>query len=326
MLVIDGGQLEGGGQIVRMAVSLSALTGIPIQVIHIRPRRDNPGLAPQHVAAIRAVCSLCAAHTTGISVGSTILTFIPSSLRRGDVDIDVGTAGSLPLVIQAWLPVALDCGGSMTVRGGTEVRHSPTIDYLERVFLPVLRMCGAQVDLAILQRGYYPQGGGMVRITVEPSNLDPIHITGKETNSGIVSCSSNLPDHVAVRQAESARKRLSEALDVDLQVYLDQRSGLSTGSSCTVWTGTKGGIALGKRGLPAEKVGEMAADELIKEVQSAGMVDMHLADQLVMYLARYQGSYSVSDLSLHFRTMHWLLGEFGYQVEIAENDAIEVRA
>jgi RNA 3'-terminal phosphate cyclase (ATP) len=127
MLAINGAQLEGGGQIVRMAVSLSALTGTPVQITSIRARRDNPGLAAQHVAAIRAVASLCAARTTGVSVGSSTLTFQPSSLHQRDITIDVGTAGSIPLVLQAWLPAALREGGSISVRGGTEVHHSPTI-------------------------------------------------------------------------------------------------------------------------------------------------------------------------------------------------------
>jgi RNA 3'-terminal phosphate cyclase (ATP) len=326
MLAIDGAYLEGGGQIVRMAVSLSALTGIPVQINHIRARRDNPGLAAQHVAAVRAVSSLCAAHTSGVSVGSTNLTFTPSSLHWSEMTIDVGTAGSIPLVLQAWLPAALKKGGSITVHGGTEVHHSPTIDYFERVFLPSLQDFGARIEISILQRGYYPQGGGLVRVVVEPGEMTPLHLTGEASGRGIISCSSNLPDHVAVRQAESAQKHLSETLGINLPIHLDRRSGVSTGSSCTVWMGTKGGIALGKRGLPAERVGKMAAHELITAVQAAGTVDRYLADQLLIYLAQYQGSYTMGELSLHTRTMHWLLSEFGFQVRIIEGDTVEVSA
>jgi RNA 3'-terminal phosphate cyclase (ATP) len=326
MLVIDGAQLEGGGQIVRMAVSLSALTGTPVQIHHIRAGRDPSGLAAQHVAAVRAVSSVCAAHTTGVSVGSSVLTFAPSSLRRSDTTIDVGTAGSIPLVLQAWLPAALQKGGSITVRGGTEVRHSPTIDYVERVFLPPLRSHGARVEVSILQRGYYPRGGGVVRVNVEPSLLAPLHLRDEGTGSGIISCSSNLPDHVTERQGEAARKRLSEALGIDPPLFLDVRTGPSTGSSCTVWTGMKGGIALGKRGLPAEKVGVQAADALIEAIAEGGMVDRHLADQLLVYLAKYGGSYTVSDLTLHARTMHWLLSEFGYRILMNEGEMVEVSA
>jgi RNA 3'-terminal phosphate cyclase (ATP) len=224
------------------------------------------------------------------------------------------------------LPAALKQGGSICVRGGTEIQHSPTIDYVERVFLPPLQAHGARIGISILQRGYYPQGGGLVRVTVEPSELSPLRLTGKGGDSGIVSSSSNLPDHVATRQAESARKRLLNVLDIDLPIQLDRRSGISTGSSCTAWMQTKGGIALGKRGLPAEKVGEMAADALIDAVQKGGAVDRYLADQLMVYLAQYGGSFSVNELTLHTRTMHWLLAEFGFRVEIHEGDTVEVSA
>jgi RNA 3'-terminal phosphate cyclase (ATP) len=327
MLAIDGAQLEGGGQIVRMAVSLSALTGTPVQITHIRARRDNPGLAAQHVAAIWAVASLCAARTTGVSVGSSALTFHPSSLRRSDITIDVTTAGSIPLVLQAWLPAVLREGGSISVRGGTEVHHSPTIDYVERVFLPPLQAHGAQVDISILQRGYYPQGGGLIRVIVRPSKLTPLHLMGDTGDTGIISCSSNLPNHVTERQAESARTRLMQVLDMDLPIYLDRRLGVSTGSSCTAWIRTKGGIALGKRGLPAEKVGEMAADALIEAIRAGGVVDSYLADQLLVYLAQYGGTYTMNGLTLHTRTMHWLLSEFGYHLEIRQkNNSVEVSA
>jgi RNA 3'-terminal phosphate cyclase (ATP) len=244
----------------------------------------------------------------------------------GGIALDVGTAGSIPLVLQAWLPAALKKGGLISVRGGTEVRNSPTIDYLERVFLPPLQIHGARLNISILQRGYYPQGGGLVQVKVDSSNLTPLHLAGNEGDTGIISCSSNLPDHVAERQAQSAHKRLVSVLNIDLSVHIDRRSGISTGSSCTAWAGTKGGIALGKRGLPAERVGEMAADALIEAVYTEGAVDRYLSDQLLIYLAQYGGSYTVNELTLHARTMYWLLSEFGYPVTIHEGDIVEVSA
>jgi len=326
MLTIDGGRLEGGGQIARMAVSLSALTGTPVEITNIRARRDKPGLKPQHVAAIEAVASLCDARLSGISPGSTVLTFIPSKPRKNDIYIDVGTAGGITLVLQPWLPVALKTGGSITVRGGTEVEHSPTIDYLQRVFLPPLLKSGARISISILQRGYYPKGGGLVKVIVEPSVLTPLHLTETVSDSGIISCSSNLPDHVAERQAASARERLFEELRIDPPVILDRRTGLSTGSSCTVWQGAKGGVSLGIRGLPAEKVGAKAADALIGEIRAGGVVDSHLSDQLLVYLALYGGAFTTGSMTLHTKTMHWLLSEFGYRVSIDEKDVVEMGA
>jgi RNA 3'-terminal phosphate cyclase (ATP) len=181
------------------------------------------------------------------------------------------------------------------------------------------------VQLFILERGYYPKGGGLVEVIAEPSQLSPLEISGEEIGNGIVSCTSNLPDHVAERQAISARNRLHEELGFDPPVIFDRRSGLSTGSSCTAWRGAKGGLALGKRGFPAEKVGLIAADQLIEEVRAGGVVDTHLADQLLIYLAQYGGEYSTGRLTLHAQTMQWLLGEFGFSVGISAEDVVEMR-
>lgn len=160
MLTVDGSCLEGGGQIVRLAVALSALAQTPVTVTRIRENRENPGLAPQHIAAVRAVAGACDAECTGLAPRSREITFTPGGLRRADLRIDPGTAGSIPLILQAWLPVALRAGGSITVTGGTEVAWSPTIDYLDRVLAPVLRRAGASIAIEVLERGVLPAGRG----------------------------------------------------------------------------------------------------------------------------------------------------------------------
>ena len=139
MLTIDGSTHEGGGQLVRSAVALSAITGTPIVIDKVRENRATPGLAAQHLAAVKAVAGMCGAETKGLSVGSRRFEFVPGSLRYNDFFLDVGTAGSISLVLQAWFPVALHTGGRLVVEGGTEVRMSPTIDYLDRVFGRALR-------------------------------------------------------------------------------------------------------------------------------------------------------------------------------------------
>jgi RNA 3'-terminal phosphate cyclase (ATP) len=236
-LIIDGGMDEGGGQIVRMAAALSACTGRPVEMIRIRAKRPLPGLAAQHCAAVEAVARACGARLNGCKKGSSHLSFFPGRIRTLEIDLDIGSAGSIPLVMQAWLPVAMHEGGTLTVTGGTEVRMSPPIDYLEHVFLPVLRHAGADITVDVLARGYYPRGGGRVRITVEQSRLSPISIPAVDDRWGICSCSSNLPTHVTERQARRAAEVLQEAGAAGCSIYLDQRTGPGTGSSCTVWHG-----------------------------------------------------------------------------------------
>jgi RNA 3'-terminal phosphate cyclase (ATP) len=325
-LNIDGAMDEGGGQIVRMAVALSAVTGKDVEISRIRAKRSVPGLASQHCAAVQAVARMCQAQVTGCERGSTRIGFCPGEIRKAGIVIEIGTAGSIPLVLQAWLPVALRKGGEITVTGGTEVRHSPTIDYLGQVFFPVLRSSGAAIQMEVLERGYYPRGGGRVRVRVDPSCLLPVTLDalpepaedggGRETQAGcgICSCSSGLPDHVAERQAHRARAILDTDAGTRCTVRTDRRSGISTGSSCTAWKGAKGGQALGERGVPAETVGERAARELIHAIRCPGNVDVHMSDQLLLYIALYGGTYTTSVLTTHARTMCRLLEEFGYGI------------
>jgi RNA 3'-terminal phosphate cyclase (ATP) len=327
MITIDGSVLEGGGQILRGAVALSALSRTPVEVVRIRVRRGKPGLASQHIAAIQAVASACGATCEGLRLGSDRIVFRPGLPVSHEVRADVGTAGSVALVLQAWLPVALVAGGTITVTGGTEVDRSPTIDYMEQVLFRVLARHGAGIRTEVLKRGYYPEGGGEVRVSVEPSRLSPITFTGeKPASCGIISCSSNLPDHVAERQAGAARRLLEGRLGIPCEVRLDRRRGISAGTSCTVWSGAKGGICLGKRGLPADRVGEVAARALLEEVSAGGDVDSHLADQLLIFTALYGGKFTAPTCSLHAATMCWLLERFGYQVHSRTNGGVEFSA
>ncbi|MDN7012027.1 RNA 3'-terminal phosphate cyclase [Methanoculleus sp. FWC-SCC3] len=328
MLTVDGSHLEGGGQILRLAVALSAISTEPVTVTRIRQNRKNPGLAPQHVAAVRAVAGTCDAECTGLTPGSREISFTPGRIRQRDLAIDPGTAGSIPLIVQAWLPVALAAGGSIKVSGGTEVLWSPTIDYLEHVFAPVLRRAGALIEITVLERGYYPRGGGRVHVRVEPARLDPIAIPeGEEEDCGIVSCSAGLPTHVVERQATAARDLLNRELGLPCTADLDPREGgTSVGSSVTAWNGAKGAVALGRRGLPAEEVGRAAARALAEECRSPGTVDVHLADQLLVYLALYGGEYSTHTLSMHAETAGSLLSTFGYTIRCRKNDTVRFSA
>ncbi len=319
MIIIDGGTLEGGGQIVRTAVALAAVSEEPVTIQNIRKNRSVPGLAAQHVAAVKAAAALSNASTEGVFVGSAEITFLPGRPERKDSSIDIGTAGSIPLVLSAWLPLALQTGGTITITGGTEVRGAPTIDYCDCVFLEFLRSHGGRISLEILARGYFPEGGGRIRVSVEPSRIAPLGTAGP-TGCGIISATSGLPDHVASRQADAAA-----SVAGDLPVHIYRQEGSSVGSSCTVFSGGHGGSALGRRGIPAEAVGRMAAEAFLQGHSSD--LDPHAADQLLPYLALYGGSFGTPELTSHAKTVISLLGHFGHSISIArQGDYVEVSA
>jgi len=328
MLVIDGASLEGGGQIIRTAVACAALTGRPIEIDHIRARRSTPGLNNQHLAAIRAVSATCDAEVLGAVKGSSRLVFRPGPARRAEVRVDTGTAGAVPLIIQAWLPIALVHGGTLLVTGGTEVQGAPTIDYLEKLFLRVLRHHGAAITLAIQHRGYFPAGGGVVKVTVAPSTLTPISISKPLIQSaGICSSAAGLPDHVVERQMTTAETAMSGIPGMgNLERLMDLRREGGPGSSCTVWAGTHGGSMLGRRGLSAEKVGLGAVANLQEGRAAGGDVDQYLADQLLIYLAVAGGQYTTGRFTLHSETMLWLLDLFGYQISHSRGTVTEFSA
>jgi RNA 3'-terminal phosphate cyclase (ATP) len=328
MMEIDGSFGEGGGQIVRTAAALSAVTGTPVSLKNIRQGRPKPGLAPQHVEALLALAKLCSAHTEGVVPGSSRIAFYPGRVKGGTYRAEIGTAGSVTLLMQCLLPAMLTAEEPvfLEVYGGTDVQWSPTIDYFRYVFLPALRCLGVRARMELRQRGYYPRGQGSVLLRTEPSALRAAHLSGQRKDIEGISHCSNLPEHVARRQAESASKVLREAGLVS-NIIQEILKAPSTGSGITLWSGFKGGSALGSRGLPAEAVGEMAAEELALELGSAATVDVHLCDQLIPYLAMTGGSYIVREISMHTRTNIWTAGHFFKQrISISGEDIFAIEA
>jgi len=335
MIEIDGSLGEGGGQIVRTAVALSAVTGKPVRITRIRQGRSKPGLAAQHARAITALAAICNARTSGATPGSSEIVFTPGEIRGGRHRVEIGTAGSVTLLMQCLLPALLraDAHSSLQIIGGTDVQWSPAVDYFKNVFLPALSSFGARVSLEVLQRGYYPRGQGEVLLEVEPAKLKASHLESmacdngqiiqniQNTVQGVSHC-SNLAEHVAARQADSAAEALAQA-GFSAQISREALRLPSLGSGITLWSGCKGASSLGERGLPAEEVGRKAAEELIIELKSPARVDVHLADQLIPYLALAGGCCTVREISLHARTNIWTVGHFlDAKIEIKEEKGL----
>jgi len=301
-------------------VSLSAVIGEDVRVTNIRKNRPKPGLKAQHIKAIETAALLCDADVTGLSIGSTDITFSPLELKGGNVklEIDIGTAGSISLLLQCIMPAAAYAPGDieLTITGGTDVAWSPPIDYLKHITARALSKMGYKCNIDLLTRGYYPKGGGKVRAHLKPSRLKGFDFTtefreDKRKIYGISHC-ANLPEHIAMRQADSAAA-LIEKSGFECEINTECVTCRSTGSGIGLWHGLIGASALGKHGLPAEKVGRNAGKEMIEELRFGACVDVHLADQLIPYMGLCKsgfGSYTVRELSQHTLTNIWVTEQF----------------
>lgn len=307
LMEVDGSYGEGGGQILRSAVALSAILGRGVLIKDIRKGRPRPGLGIQHIKSIQLAKDMCDASVDGLSPGSTQVRFVPGRIKEGHYTLDIGTAGSITLVLQSVLPIASFAAGPITleITGGTDVKWSPPYDYFEHVTLPALKRFGFKGKTTLVRRGYFPKGNGKVVVTVEPSAIQGTDITEPSADPicGISTC-SRLPSHVAERQAKAARQFLaSKGLDIE-HISLDVRNDDSVGSSITLYKGLVGASALGERGHPAEQVGREAATRLLEELGTGAAIDEHLADQLIIYmgLAKGPSRIAASSLSSHTST------------------------
>ncbi|HII60513.1 RNA 3'-terminal phosphate cyclase [Pyrococcus horikoshii] len=318
MITIDGSYGEGGGQILRTSVALSTITGEPVRIVNIRANRPNPGLRPQHLHAILALKHLANAEVKGAHVGSRELVFIPKKLEAKEISIDIGTAGSITLVLQALLPAMVFAREKVKFRitGGTDVSWSPPVDYLSNVTLFALEKIGIHGEIRVIRRGHYPKGGGIVEGYVEPWN-EKRELVAKEYSRIIkiegISHATNLPSHVAERQARAAKDELLQ-LKVPIEIRTEISRSIGPGSGIVVWAETDclrlGGDALGKKGKPAEIVGKEAAQELLDQLKPGHCVDKFLGDQLIPFLAFSGGVIWVSEITNHLKTNIWVVESF----------------
>lgn len=334
MITLDGSYGEGGGQIVRTAITLSTITAIPVLIENIRAGRNTPGLRPQHITAILAAADICEAAVEGVEVGSQAIVFEPHTPPQpGEYEWAVGTAGATTLVLQTvLLPLTLAQGKSrVTIHGGTHVPHSPSGHYVRDVFLPVLLDMGARCELYMDCYGFNPEGGGTIEANFNGGS--PLQGVDKRERGRIervfgtaVGC--NLPSHIPQRIANRAINLLGE-FDAPVDIRPQRTRSVSTGAGIFLaaeYSNGRGGVGiLGRRGMPSEAVAEKAITSLLGFHDSNTAADRHLADQLVLPLALAEGSsaLTVETITPHLLTViHTVQAFLDRRIELDEDQHV----
>lgn len=309
MIEIDGSKGEGGGQILRTSLALATLKKEPIRIFNIRRNRPNPGLARQHLMSVKAIQELTGGRVEGARQGSTQLTFYPGKIKPGRYVVDIGTAGSISLVLQTLIPACLYSSDNveLIVKGGTDVKWAPPIDYLRYVFLPNLGKMGVRGEIMVERRGYYPKGGGLVKAKIQPVKiLKSLNLSerGRVRRVEGIAHSSNLPGHIIEREALAVKKSLPYPCSIELE----GDKGYSTGTGIVLWAMCEhsrlGSSALGELGKKAEKVGEEAANKLKDDLSTGAPFDRYMGDQIIPYLALAPGGsrVKVAEVTTHLQT------------------------
>lgn len=322
MVEIDGSFGEGGGQILRTALALSAVFKRPVTLHHIRAKRKNPGLGPQHLMAVNALTKISGARVEGNVIGSQKLTFSPGEVCSGDYRFEIGTAGSTTLLLQALLlPLCLSKMSSrLILEGGTHVPWSPSYHYLSDVLFPTLQLMGVSLRGSIDQWGWYPKGGGVIQMGIQPSpSLRAITLLERGPLKKIrgLSGASLLPKHVTERQREEALRRIERELKLEAEItMLPHAPSRGPGSFLFLVAESEKAVAgfssLGRRGKRAEEVAGEAVNSLKDYLESEGCLDPHLADQLIPFMALAKGSssFTTSRVTEHLLTNLWVVQHF----------------
>lgn len=316
-VLIDGSYGEGGGQILRSALALSAITGKPCRIDNIRAGRKNPGLQNQHLVAVRAAAQVADADMTGDAIGSSKLSFEPGTSKPGHYEFRIGTAGSTSLVLQTILPMLMvgNTSSSILLEGGTHNPMAPPFDFLQKTFLPLIGRIGPKVDCQIEKFGFYPKGGGQVQVRIEPveklKRLD-IGERGEISSVTAVILLVNLPRHVAERENRVLLQTVPLLSSVEI-TESTKSPGAGNMVAVHVDTGalTETITALGERGVRAETVAESAAASVKAYLAGGAAVGEHLCDQLLLPMALAGGgSFITTTASDHAKTNIKIIQEF----------------
>jgi RNA 3'-phosphate cyclase len=322
MIEIDGSQKSGSGTILRLSVALAAITKQPLHIYNIRQNRPQPGLKHQHLEAVLTAAKLCNAKVQGATLGSRELWFTPKQIKGGNIEAEIETAGSIPMLLLATLPVCLFADNPVhlhVAKGGTDTTHAPTINYMREVLLPALKQMGVDAAITVQKYGYYPKGMGEATMTTKPNRaLKPIQVEifGKlKSIKGVSVCTFLAHKQVADRQAKAAEEQLSQkGYNATIQIVNDQSNLFQKGSSVALWAETDSGViigadAIGELGKTSEAVGKEAAEKLITELSVEPTVDVYLADMLIPYMALAQGKsvFLARTISEHIEANIWLM-------------------
>ncbi|MEK6981416.1 MAG: RNA 3'-terminal phosphate cyclase [Candidatus Micrarchaeota archaeon] len=316
IIEIDGSEGEGGGQVIRTALTLSSITGKPFKIINIRAKRPNPGLQPQHLMAAKAVRNVCRGTLIGAELGSKELSFTPGEIIGGKYDFNIGTAGSVTLVAQSVIPILLFAKKESIIKiiGGTHVMKSPSYDYFEEIFIKAIKEFGVEIETKLFRSGYYPKGGGEIEIKIKPSTLAGRTRWFNNEQTKVIIRVGSLPEVIAIRE-----KKIFMENEISY-VKIIQEQTPSPGNAVTACSGFRGAYVLGERGKKSEEVGQEAYENLMKETGSD--VDLHLADQLLIYgaLASESTSYKTSEITEHTKTNIEIIKKFlDKKIEVIDN-------
>lgn len=317
MIEIDGAQGEGGGQILRSALSLSMITGQPFRLINIRAGRDKPGLLRQHLVAVQAAAAICGARTTPVALRAASLEFVPGPVRGGDYRFAIGSAGSCTLVLQTLLPALLHADAASTVRisGGTHNAMAPPVHFLQRAYGRILGQMGAHVQIELLRYGFVPAGGGEVLASVQPSRLRPVELLQRgERQAGFAeSMVAGVPVNVAQRELERVAGGMGWS-GKQLRIVglpADQGPGNVLLLSLEHEHVTEVFTSFGEKSLLAESVAKRLLNEVRAYLKTDAAVSEHLADQLLLPMALAGGGvFSCSKVSQHALTNAEVISRF----------------
>ena len=302
-LKINGGHGEGGGQIIRSAITLSCITKQPIHLENIRKNRKNEGLKPQHLTAIRILQKISKADVIGAKIGSTELKFIPGNVENLELIEDVKTAGSISLILQVLIPVVSISQKklSLIIKGGTDVLWSPSMDYTQHVLKEAYSRMGIEFSVEIIKRGYYPKGNGEVKLEVYPSKIKSLTLSKRETNNLKLKCTfSKISIDVIKEKIEMIKEKISKA-NFNVEIEIKEEEAIDSGASLLIYSIDKNSI-IGIDGLFDNKKQNFDLD--FEKFNNSLGVDESLADMLVVpaSLGINKTVFQVKEITEHLET------------------------